>query len=217
VPAPQRCTLERDTPPLATDTLWPMLNWVQVPARAELGPVLLIAALLGASGCLTLTRGVRAPVGVGSGPSGAEVKIFRARWGERFRSRAGGGSRAASSWRLVRRSDTPVAVGTTPESFLLARGAQYIIEVRAPGYEPVRYPVCQSGNRRWWFGNLLWGGPLGMTVDWLTGAMWDFEGEDPRGGELGYAALLYREGSAKARRLRTTPRCYGRLRLGRNR
>ena len=75
--------------------------------------------------------------------------------------------------------DEFVQQGTTPSTVVLDRGNGYFdgqtyqVNFSAPGYSPKTMPLDTTLNN-WYFGNLLFGGVLGLLiVDPATGSMWD--------------------------------------------
>ncbi|MBP3302397.1 MAG: hypothetical protein J6L64_04625 [Opitutales bacterium] len=76
------------------------------------------------------------------------------------------------------RSGNIVHMGTTPQSVVLSsssgffQAAKYKIEVEKDGYQK-GYHYLNAEIEPWYFGNLIFGGLIGLIiVDPLTGAMW---------------------------------------------
>lgn len=116
--------------------------------RGLIAGVLIIAL----SGCASIIDGGRKEVTVRSQPTGAKVTV-------------------------IDKKGVEVSVQQTPAVFTLKRGgaystARYRLLVELPGHEPVEAEIKSKLNG-WYFGNLLFGGLVGMLiVDPLTGAMW---------------------------------------------
>lgn len=141
----------------------------------RLGLAVLLFPICISGGCASiLGGGGREPVLINSIPSGTHVEI-------------------------VDGKGTVVHNGVTPMTVTLKRGAGYfkpgVYTVRTTGTASTFRPVgvANAGRRQaqfkgrlngWYFGNLLFGGLIGMlAVDPATGAMWDlpndFNVDDP--------------------------------------
>jgi len=115
---------------------------------------LFVAMLLLSQGCSSIIAGGSKSVQVLSKPSGAQVEVFDGK-------------------------DQKIAEGTTPFQVTLKRGggyfkpATYVFKGSLPG-EPVRVIKLKHGINGWYWGNILFGGLIGMViVDPITGAMWE--------------------------------------------
>ena len=50
-----------------------------------------------------------------------------------------------------------------------------ILPVDNPGYEATQLVIVGKQNvSAWFWGNIIWGGTVGSTTDWLTGGMWHY-------------------------------------------
>jgi hypothetical protein len=105
------------------------------------------------SGCASMFNGQTQPVTITSVPEGADVSVTNAA-GEK------------------------IHVGQTPVTLTLKRGAGYFksevykISYSKAGYAPKELTITGSMSG-WYFGNLLFGGLIGMlAVDPVTGAMY---------------------------------------------
>ncbi len=123
-------------------------------ARQVLGAALLLIATSALTGCSSIVSGGRDTVSFTSNPTGARIRV-------------------------VDRAGKEVQSGTTPCKLDLNRGqgyftpAQYKVLASAPGV-PEREVPLRAGLNGWYFGNIVFGGLVGMiVVDPLTGAMWD--------------------------------------------
>lgn len=118
-------------------------------AAIWLGPLF---ALTLCSGCATIVNGRSADVTLQSTPSNAVVTV---------------------------RDDQGMTVAqtTTPGKVTLKRGrkwlrpARYTATFEKPGYEIAEAPIQQKVNP-WVLGNIVLGGPLGLGVDAVSGALW---------------------------------------------
>ena len=116
--------------------------------------VLLTLPLL-LSGCATVFDGGSDEIQIDSDPNGARVTIFD-EYGD------------------------VVASGRTLFKVALKAGGNYRnksyrVQVEKIGYEPKQFLIEGKGNN-WWWGNLLYGGPLGaLVVDPITGNMWKLD------------------------------------------
>lgn len=119
---------------------------------------LCIATVLGAcaaiTGCATIVHNGPRQISVASTPPGAKVSIY-----DRSNS-------------LVQVSTTPF-LATLPTKFAYFKGQDYRLVFELPEHATAEVHL-QSTVSRWYFGNLLFGGLLGMViVDPSTGAMFN--------------------------------------------
>ncbi len=117
---------------------------------------LAIAAPLLFSNCASIVSKSSYPISINSNPSGATVTITDKKGNEVFK-------------------------GQSPATATLKSGAgffvkaQYQVKISSTGYAEQIIPVNYKMNG-WYWGNLLFGGILGMLViDPITGAMWKLE------------------------------------------
>lgn len=121
-------------------------------ARTALAAGALGSLLLAASGCATIVSGRTAEVSLNSTPPGANVVV-----------RDHEGAFVAST--------------TTPGKVSLKRGrpwlrpAQYMATFSKPGYQPSQAMIGTKFNP-WSLGNIALGGPIGLGVDAVSGALW---------------------------------------------
>ena len=106
-----------------------------------------IALLLFLGGCATIISGKNQEIQISSTPAQAQVKVERV---------SGGG--LVSAWQ-----------GTTPATASLARKYEYLLTVSLEGYHPVEMSL-ESGSNGWVWGNLLFGGIIGLIIDFSNGA-----------------------------------------------
>jgi len=116
--------------------------------------VVLAALMVLSQGCSSIIAGSDKTVSVVSNPSGAKIEVFDS-------------------------DGKQISSGTTPFVVSLKRGsgffkaAKYEFKGSLPG-QPVRVVGFKSGINPWYWGNILFGGFIGMLiVDPLTGAMWE--------------------------------------------
>jgi len=119
---------------------------------------LCMATVLGAcaaiGGCATIVHHGPRQISVASTPAGAKVSIY-----DRSNS-------------LVQVSTTPF-LATLPTKFSYFKGQDYRLVFELPSYATTEVHL-QAKVSRWYFGNLLFGGLLGMViVDPSTGAMFN--------------------------------------------
>jgi hypothetical protein len=108
--------------------------------------ILLLSGLGAALGCATIMSGSTEQVTIESEPSDAPLKLMPGFYEAR-----------------------------TPASLDLPRGdAPYLVTMELAGYEPQRSYIRAAPNG-WLWGNVLLGGPIGVIVDWATGALWKLE------------------------------------------
>lgn len=69
-----------------------------------------------------------------------------------------------------------VALGNTPLFADLKRGKEHIISIEMPGYEKTQLTVTKKVSG-WVWGNILFGGLIGLGVDAMTGGLYDLTPE----------------------------------------
>lgn len=67
--------------------------------------------------------------------------------------------------------------GMTPQKIALKRNKKYEVRVVAEGYEPYACTL-ESGMSGWIWGNLVFGGLIGLAIDVGTGSIWAFDDVD---------------------------------------
>lgn len=121
-------------------------------ATTALWTAVLASPLLSAGGCASIISGRHADVAINSYPPDAEVSV---------RDQDG----------------NMVATARTPAVVTLKRGrgflkkAEYTATIEKPGFATAHVPI-ESRLNPWLFGNVLFGGFVGLAVDPYTGAMW---------------------------------------------
>jgi hypothetical protein len=123
---------------------------------------LLLVAALGAggalSGCATIVHGGPRPITVASTPAGATVTIY-----DRDNT-------------VVEKKTTPF-VAQLPTQYGYFKSQNYRLVFELPAHAPAEVKL-QSSVSGWYFGNLVFGGLIGMLiVDPLTGAMYNLSPE----------------------------------------
>lgn len=104
-------------------------------------------------GCATIVSGTDQEVVVSSNPSGA-------------------------SFEVKNRDRVMVATGETPSTITVARAKsafrseRYLVTIKNGTDE--RLQLQRATTNGWWFGNIIFGGPLGMILDPMTGAAFAF-------------------------------------------
>lgn len=69
-----------------------------------------------------------------------------------------------------------VSKGSTPVTIDLKRGAEYALRIDLAGYQPYEMKLTKGLNG-WVWGNIIFGGPLGVIIDASTGAMYKVKPE----------------------------------------
>ncbi len=114
----------------------------------------MLAAFTAVSGCASIVHSGPRAVPVASSPPGAKVSIYD------------------RSNRLVMTNTTPF-VAQLPVKFGYFKSQNYRLDFELPGHSPVSVNL-DSKVSGWYFGNLVFGGLIGMLiVDPLTGAMFN--------------------------------------------
>lgn len=108
---------------------------------------ILLLPLLGAAlGCATIMSGSTEQVTFESEPRGARLKLMPGFYEAK-----------------------------TPASLDLPRDdAPYLMTLELAGYQRQRSYIRAAPNG-WLWGNVLLGGPIGVLIDWTTGALWKLE------------------------------------------
>lgn len=109
--------------------------------------LMLILIVATVAGCATIMSGKTQEVMITSTPSDANVIIER--------SVAGTAQTSFS--------------GVTPVTAELRRKYEYLLTVEMDGYEPAT-TTLENGSNGWIWGNLLFGGVIGLIVDFSNGA-----------------------------------------------
>lgn len=65
-----------------------------------------------------------------------------------------------------------VSVGSTPKKINLARKDKHVLKLKLAGYEPENIHLEQTTSG-WLFGNILFGGIIGIAIDASNGAMYE--------------------------------------------
>jgi hypothetical protein len=113
-----------------------------------------LAACAAIGGCATIVHNGPRQISVASTPPGAKVSIYD------------------RSNRLVQVSTTPF-LATLPTKFAYFKGQDYRLVFELPAYATAQVHL-QTTVSRWYYGNLLFGGLLGLViVDPSTGAMFN--------------------------------------------
>ena len=110
-------------------------------------PILILAALFMLTSCATILSGSQKNVNISSSPDNAEIAISNS-------------------------MGMKVFSGKTPLMIPLPRGESYVVDFSLPGYKPQKVFLTKDINL-YFFGNLIFGGLIGLIVDYSTGAMWD--------------------------------------------
>jgi len=105
-----------------------------------------VSMLLVAS-CATIISGTQANLTISSNPDKADFTIKT-------------------------QSGLPIMAGKTPTVVPLPRGDNYVVDISLEGYKPQKVFITKDINMMF-FGNLIFGGIIGMLIDYSNGAMWD--------------------------------------------
>ena len=117
--------------------------------------VVLLTGMVLLQGCATIMNGSNDMVNISSTPRGANFSIRDNGYGD-------------GNFLEV------VATGTTPQNVLLARktrlfGNEYSVQFKKEGYQNKTVPMKKTTS--WWFySNIIFGGPIGVIIDSITGA-----------------------------------------------
>ena len=118
----------------------------------------MLTACMVVSGCASIVHSGPRAIPIASSPPGAKVSIYD------------------RSNRLVMTNTTPF-VAQLPVKFGYFKSQNYRLDFELPGHAPASANI-ESSVSGWYFGNLLFGGIIGMLiVDPLTGAMYNLKPE----------------------------------------
>lgn len=107
--------------------------------------------------CATIVSKSKYPVEITSNPSGAKFALKE------------------NHENVILQQGTTPATVTLPSSYGYFKPASYTLEVTKKGCTSHTIEINAAVNG-WYFGNILFGGPIGMlVVDPLTGAMWKLD------------------------------------------
>jgi len=109
---------------------------------------LIFGFVLAIVGCASIVSGTRQNIVINSVPSGAQVKIVR----------FGATQAKVVDWE-----------GMTPSIVPLKRKYDYLVNVSVQGYKTAEV-ILESGSNGWVWGNLVFGGIIGLIVDFSNGA-----------------------------------------------
>lgn len=108
-------------------------------------------------GCATIFHGTSSEIAIQSEPGNAKFRVVS----------TGGG--------VTSTKGVEYASGLTPAKVTLSQKSEYVVYIKAPGYEEAKIPVQQTLNG--WF---ICSGLCGLVpggIDALTGGMWNLEPE----------------------------------------
>lgn len=109
-----------------------------------------VCAFMGVVGCATILKGSSAPFAIESTPKNANVEI------------------KGSSGLVIEQGKTPMTVE-------LKKGKHYSVTISLDGYQSETLPVVKGDTETAFYGNLCFGGLIGMVVDIQSGAAYHFE------------------------------------------
>lgn len=122
-------------------------KWLRYSARSALA-IALGCATLGLAGCASIMSGTSQNVKITSLPDAATVKVER----------------------LMPTMNTVEFEGKTPTQVKLHRKGSFLVTVSLNGYQKAEIPVSGGGVNGWVFGNILFGGLVGVIIDASDGA-----------------------------------------------
>ena len=144
------------------------------------GPVL-IACIVFASGCASVTRGTHEVLVVNTTPSQATVQVYRTDRGFTDKALKRNLSEEQYKVKTAENKDKTGSekfsgplVAQSPASFSLARNGTYRVEISKPEYEPASLVIKNNvagGGAAGMAGNVLLGGIIGAGIDAGSGAM----------------------------------------------
>jgi len=108
----------------------------------------LTCGALALAGCASIISGTRQNIEVTSVPAAADVKVER----------------------LMPTMNSVEFEGKTPTQVKLYRKGSYLVTVSLNGYQKAEIPVSGGGMNGWVWGNLVFGGIIGILIDASNGA-----------------------------------------------
>ncbi|HXT13625.1 MAG TPA: hypothetical protein VN873_18890 [Candidatus Angelobacter sp.] len=108
----------------------------------------LLSGLLVFPGCASIVTGTKQNVKITSSPTAADVKVERLSYATNF-----------VEWQ-----------GKTPAAVKLSRNGSYLVTISSDGYRTEQIPVSEGGMNGWVWGNIAFGGLIGILIDSSDGA-----------------------------------------------
>jgi len=131
-----------------------------MPGTKTITKLLIVALLFSLTGCASIVSGGPKSLPIMSTPDGAELEIKNLRSGE-----------------TILKTKTPFTAMLERDAGFFKK-ARYEINIKKEGYLPHQV-VIEAGINGWYFGNIVFGGVLGLLiVDPATGAMWKISEEN---------------------------------------
>ena len=100
------------------------------------------------TGCASIVSGTQQTVKIASSPEAAKVKIEK----------------------LTLQQNIVEFEGKTPTTAKLSRKGSYLVTVSLEGYQKAEIPIESGGMNGWVWGNVLFGGLVGIMIDVSNGA-----------------------------------------------
>jgi len=113
----------------------------------------LLGGLLVFPGCASIVSGTNQHVKITSNPDAANVKVEQL-----------SGANNIVQWE-----------GKTPASIKLSRNGSYLVTLSSDGYRTEQIPVSSAGMNGWVWGNIVFGGIIGIVIDSADGAAKNLE------------------------------------------
>ena len=117
-----------------------------------LNKLVIVSIIMSFWSCATIMTGTKQDISVNSDPVGAKIII----------TTSGG---------------VPVNSGRTPATFSLKKGKEYRVKIEMDGYRDQEMFISKDFNM-YVAGNLICGGPLGLVIDFVSGALWNLDPEE---------------------------------------
>ena len=114
--------------------------------------------IVGGAGCCTIVSGTTQKVKISSVPDCANVKIER----------------------LTGVQSVPYWEGKTPTTAKLRRKDSYLATISLEGYERAEIPIEYGSMNGWIWGNIVFGGLIGLVVDGISGAAANLKPDEVR-------------------------------------
>ena len=111
-------------------------------------PLITLSAILVLTGCCSIVSGTKQNVKIDSQPTGSTVTIKQ----------------------LNSVTETNIWDGKTPAVVKLKRKNSYLVTISREGFQPIEMPIEYKGMNGWVWGNILFGGIIGVIVDSINGS-----------------------------------------------
>ena len=122
----------------------------------RIGILVVVCGMLGVCGCASIVSGTKQTIKITSSPDAANVKVER----------------------LFATTNSVEWEGKTPATVKLWRKGSFLVTVWLPGYQKAEIPISAGGMNGWVWGNIGFGGIIGIIIDSSNGAAEELKPEE---------------------------------------